>query len=265
MIYKYYSGNENSIDSLKNQKLWFSKPTKFNDPFDTNMGIIDVYTDFKDSISKKNPEFIKDFQEAVKNFGICCFSEENDNMHLWALYANSFKGFVLCFDESGFDDYFSNLFSAKCVLQSVNYRETPLNLDNGVIEEIQYDDDGSKNEIISKPIASFLYDIKNFDFLLEFLIKQKQSATWSIEKEKRLIIGYLARQNGAGKFECPLGFSVPWQPNSLKKIIIGHRMKPSEIDVIRGIIKSTNINIELLQTDLNFSNWEIICKPVLTK
>ena len=265
MIYKYYSGNEYSIDSLKNQKLWFSKPNEFNDPFDTNMGIIDVFSDFKDSISQKNPEFIKDFQEAVKNFGICCFSEEEDNMHLWALYANSFQGFVLFFDESDFDDYFSNLFLAKCVLQPVNYLEEPLNLDNGIIEEIQYDDDGSTNGIISKPIASFLYDIKSFDFLLEFLIKQKQATTWSIEKEKRLIITHLARVNGAKKFEKASGYYVPWKPNSLKKIVIGHRMKPREIDVIREIIQNIDINIELLQTDLNFSNWKIICKPILTK
>lgn len=262
MIYKYYSGNEYSIDSLKNQKLWFSKPNEFNDPFDTNMGIIDVFADFKDSISKKNPEFINDFQEAVKNFGICCFSEEVDNMHLWALYANSFKGFVLCFDESGFDDYFSNLFSAKCVLQPVNYRKEPLNLDNGIIEEIQNDEDGSKNGIISKPIASFLYDIKSFDFLLEFLIKQKQSATWSIEKEKRLIIGHLARQKGAKKFECPLGFSVPWQPNSLKKVIIGHRMAPKDLIILRDILNNIDSKIELIQTELNFKNWAITTKPL---
>lgn len=245
--------------------LWFSKPNEFNDPFDTNMSFIDSFPGFKKSLSKESPKFIKDFQEAVKNFGICCFSEENDNMHLWALYANSFKGFVLCFDESGFDDYFTKLFSAKCVLQPINYREEPLNLDSGFIEEIQYDDDGSINGTISKPIASFLDDIKSFDSLLELLIKQKQSTTWSIEKEKRLIITQLARENGAKKFEKVSGYYVPWELNSLKKIILGHRMKQSEIDVIRKIIPSIDINIELLQTDLNFSNWKIICKPILTK
>lgn len=262
MIYKYYSGNKYSVESLKKQEFWFSKPTEFNDPFDCNMNIIDEFTDFKNLMSKKNPDLIKNFQEATKNFGICCFSEEDDNNHLWALYANSFKGFVLCFDEIGFDDYFSDLFSAKCILEPVNYRKEPLNLDTGTIEYIQYDVDGSENGFISKPINSFLYDSKSFDVFLEYLIKQKRSDIWSIEKEKRLIIGYLARQNGAKRFEFPLGFSVPWQPNSLKKVIIGHRMAPEDLIIVRDSVNKIDSKIEHMQTELNFKNWEIDIKPL---
>lgn len=262
MIYKYYSGNKYSVENFAKQELWFSKPTEFNDPFDCNMDIIDEFTDFKDSMSKKSPDLIKNFQEAARNFGICCFSEEEDNMHLWALYANSFKGFVLCFDEVSFDEYFTDLFSAKCILEPVNYREDPLNLDTGCIDEIQFDTDGSENGVLSKPVNSYLYDIKSFDTLLAYLIKQKRSDIWSIEKERRLIIGHLARTQGAKRFEYPLGFSVPWKPNSLKKIILGHRMASKDLIIIKDIVNKIDPKLEIMQTELNFTKWKIACNPL---
>jgi len=98
---------------------------------------------------------------------------------------------------------------------------------------------------------------------LEYLIKQKRSDIWSIEKEKRLIIGYLARQNGAKRFESPLGFSVPWQPNSLKKVIIGHRMAPEDLFIVRDSVNKIDSKIEHMQTELNFKNWEIDIKPLM--
>lgn len=262
MLYKYYSGNNYSIESLTNQEFWFSKPTEFNDPFDCNMQVLDEFLEFKDKMAKRNPDLVMGFQESAKNFGICCFSEEADNMHLWALYANSFKGFVLCFEKDGVDDYFTDLFKAKCTLESAIYQEKPLNLDNGSIEEIQFNVDGSQNGVISKPVNSYLYDNRSFDILLEYLIKQKREEIWTIEKEKRLIIGGLARMNGAKRFEYKLGYSVPWKPNSLKKIILGHRMTQESKIIIRDIKNKIDPEIEILQTSLDFTNWTIKLKPL---
>lgn len=263
MIYKYYSGNSYSLESLKKQEFWFSKPTEFNDPFDCNMDILDNYPAFKEKLFQKSPDLIKSFQDAVKHFGICCFSDEGDNMHLWSLYANSYKGFALEFDETEFEDYFSNLFSAKCNLLSAKYTETLLNLDNGSIVEKNIESDGTENGTISKPVASFLADSKKFDKLLEYLICQKNEKIWSVENEKRLIIGGLARSNGAKRFEYQFGYSVPWKRNSLKRIIIGHRMSQSEKVQVRDIVNQIDANIEILQTSLDYINWKVILEPLI--
>lgn len=260
MIYKYYSVNKYSLDSLKKQEFWFSKPTEFNDPFDCNMEVLDEFLVFKKTMSQRAPDLVETFQDSVKNFGICCFSEDSNNMHLWALYANSFKGFALCFDESGFNDYFSNLFSAKCQLEPAYYRKELLNLDYGSIVEKQFEEDGLENGSIQQPINSYLTDSKSFDVLLEYLLRQKREDVWGIEKEKRLIIGGLARKNGAKLFEQEKGYSVPWKPDTLKRIILGHRMPSLERNEILSIINNIDANIEVFETFLDYKTWNIDVK-----
>ncbi len=262
MIYKYYSGNDYSFNSLKKQELWFSKPTEFNDPFDCNMQLLDEFLGFKSTMLQRAPNLVESFQDTAKNFGICCFSEDSNSMHLWALYANSFKGFALCFDESEFDNYFTNLFSAKCQLEPAYYRKELLNLDNGSIEEKQFDENGLENGSILQPINSYLYDNKSFDILLEYLLRQKREDVWGIEKERRLIIGGLARSKGAKKFEQQVGYSVPWETNALKQIIFGHRMPKDRQSQILELVNNFDPKIEVLETTLDFKTWNLTIKPL---
>lgn len=261
MLYKYYSVNDYSKDSLQKQYFWFSKPTEFNDPFDCNMDILTNYPLFNKKLDEISPEIKTGFRDAAKHFGICCFSEENNNMHLWSLYANSYKGFVLEFDESTFEDHFSKLFAAKCNLQPANYRDFLLDLDNGSIRIPVVEPNGEQNGYIDKPINDLLSDPKKLDTLLEYLICQKNKKVWSIEKEKRVIISNLARNNKAKQFESKLGYSVPWPTNSLRSIIFGHRLPAEEKKQLSEIIHSINPSIPKFETKLDFSNWEISIIP----
>lgn len=254
MIYKYYPVNEKFLQCLQEQKLWFSKPTEFNDPFDCNMQILNEFPDFKERLHRLEPNLQQKITEVFENFGICCFSEESDNMHLWALYADGFKGLVLGFDETGFNDYFTKLFSAKCILEPVNYSKKPLDLDNGEIQE--------DNEVIT-PVRAFFLNEKRFDKLLECLITQKKESPWAIEKEKRLIINTLARKNGAKRYEDieNKGYFVPWKPDSLKTIIFGYRMSDIDKNRLEKIITDNNISANIQQAELNFKTWEIKIEP----
>lgn len=130
-LYKYESFNSQSLSNLKNQKIYFSKPKGFNDPFDcsircefediTSNDLVLMHKHFLDKcpnqaqyISKygefpneKFSVFIKKiidtvFEEAQKRLlnqrGISCFSEKNDEILMWSHYADSHKGFCLEFD-----------------------------------------------------------------------------------------------------------------------------------------------------------------------
>src|SRR5258706_15402634 len=51
-LYKYQSYNNKTIENLKNHCIWFSKPEKFNDPFDCSISYL------MDRISEKNWKII---------------------------------------------------------------------------------------------------------------------------------------------------------------------------------------------------------------
>lgn len=126
-FYKYIR-TEDAIKILETKKLWFSSPKDFNDPFDCNVNLIDFTPSDKDIVqfindkvsgnrnirrqeirkNKKNPYRIKNqmaeqTQKLFYDSGICCFSEVNNNILLWAHYADSHKGLCLKFNSCIFD------------------------------------------------------------------------------------------------------------------------------------------------------------------
>ncbi|MEM1336134.1 MAG: DUF2971 domain-containing protein [Bacteroidota bacterium] len=124
-LYKYFTLNTYSKDTLKNNRLYYSKPSSFNDPFDCrikmNVGdeksilntlkllLGDVF--LKNNLSAEslnslisNPEGTKRVLNEIilhaldENLGVCCFSELATSPLMWAHYADSHKGFCLEFD-----------------------------------------------------------------------------------------------------------------------------------------------------------------------
>jgi len=166
-LYKYQPVYEDtdknySLRNLREQKLWFSKPESFNDPFDCSINfdiidadkdeklqplfdrLLDIVTDKTSFRSKYMTEgkvndllkadairMAKDATKSViarKQFGTSCFAERNDNILMWSHYANSHKGFCLEFDTS-FEPFKPRKVQN---LLKVNYSEKypPLNIDD---------------------------------------------------------------------------------------------------------------------------------------
>jgi Protein of unknown function (DUF2971) len=131
-LYKYYSYNSNSLSVLINQKLWFSKPASLNDPFDLGINFINYINsdDFGYVIETcKNQPFIsserkKELDEIgkierispdpvalsgsweevneklrndLRNSGVFCMSELNNNILMWSHYTDGHKGFCVEF------------------------------------------------------------------------------------------------------------------------------------------------------------------------
>jgi len=132
-LYKYQPFNTLTITNLKNNKIFFSRPPDFNDPFDsmvrfvkgtpTKQEYLKFYKIYCDKISqeeklhpkyltdgKLNEKFPKLFDKIQKdiiakrnhNFrfekGVACFSAKNDDILMWAHYADGHRGFCLEFD-----------------------------------------------------------------------------------------------------------------------------------------------------------------------
>ena len=93
MVYKYYSCEEYNIDALQQRYFFFSKAERLNDPYDTSWLLASTW-DFGKTQS---------LVEIYNQYGICSFSRTCTSMHLWALYASQFSGFVVEFDDTLFD------------------------------------------------------------------------------------------------------------------------------------------------------------------
>lgn len=209
-IFKYFRGDDYTLDALINKYLWFSMPPYLNDPFDCSMEHLVT----RDSpLSDKAKNFILD---KTKEFGICCFSEEPLIHHLWSFYANGHQGFCVEFDREAIKSFYSKKFQAKCDLLRCDYRLIPLNL-NGPIEWI-FHEDGS---ITSFPLANILSEDKKRDQLFEMLLLQKNAGIWQNEKEWRIILGGRAILNGAKEYsQESKGYKIPLPENAIKSMVL---------------------------------------------
>lgn len=138
-LFKYRPFSEYSIKSLKNAELWFSKPECLNDPFDFSILFDessitfenvrdfigyklqvpfnqDYYNNKREEIIEISRKIIKEInEENIKTRGVTCFSEVNDDLLMWAHYADSFKGFCLEFDTE--NSFFEKCYKVKYSLE----------------------------------------------------------------------------------------------------------------------------------------------------
>ncbi len=180
-IYKYVDLNGLKI-ILKNQTLKFSNPLDFNDPFEFHDNLVDrklsakhqleIYKKFdknitreklkwykkeiKEDLKKPQSHLIKLFEEKKLSTRVTCFSEINDNILMWAHYADKHNGACIKFDTK---KLFSS-FKTDSYLSNVKYHR----------------------RIITKKYS------KLRENAIEHWISSK-SKDWKYEKEVRIILG----------------------------------------------------------------------------
>lgn len=96
--YKTYEAiNEERFKTLRNNKLWVSSYKNFNDPFEFKMFTIDKERLIISNWDEKDIERVEGILEQFKTRTmVSCFSSEVDNnMPLWAHYANNHSGYCV--------------------------------------------------------------------------------------------------------------------------------------------------------------------------
>ena len=209
-LYKYYPLNENSLSELTNNKVWFSKPARLNDPFDIDIEFTYLISpsDFRymikvlksqNGISMERLEELKKiekeipdqnalnemsramnrrFREDRKNWGVFCMCESPKNILMWSHYTDCHRGFCIQFVRSSENDL-GNIEKTRPVLYSYEYPSPDPYTENGM--ERIYDE--------------------------LFFTKAKD---WKYEKEWRML-------NEEGDVELPL-------PGDISAIIFGLNM-----------------------------------------
>ena len=87
-IFKYQPINDYSLENLKDQRLWASEPSAFNDPFEYNFSQIVV--------NPKGSELAV-FIERIHMCKVVCLTARPDNLLMWSHYSNNHKGLCLGF------------------------------------------------------------------------------------------------------------------------------------------------------------------------
>lgn len=162
VFFKYREVNDYTFRLLKEQELYFSNPSNFNDPFDCKDSLIwrgnrEKWHQFlykfgmNDEVQRKNiiqncvkkgilkdkkGDFLldsrnkayKDIKENLpfrqSDVRVYCFSKNKDNILMWSHYANGHKGICLCFKaEQKGNANFLVLDSNQYTLFPVNYQE----------------------------------------------------------------------------------------------------------------------------------------------
>ncbi|MBI9065031.1 MAG: DUF2971 domain-containing protein [Marinilabiliaceae bacterium] len=176
-LYKYLTHNALSTASLVNHYCWFSNPSSFNDPFDGTL------------ISN---EYMRNhFLNSQKVF---CLSQENDNLLLWAHYANSHYGY--CIEYTDYTNEEIETLKAKDIFPKDSPNEKLAIIRNAV--DVEY----MNNQQIDNYISSLPKDNKELiqqwreskengkeDEYLTYMRKSNwiKHELWGYENEKRII------------------------------------------------------------------------------
>lgn len=134
-LFKYQAFAPHSLANIRQASIWFSAPSRFNDPFDCALSI--VKTDLSDPDFRRAFEYVrragrmapeleaemyrngepttrfreitvesikKVFEErrAIQSHhrGVACFSAKSDDLLMWSHYSDGHRGFCLEFDTS---------------------------------------------------------------------------------------------------------------------------------------------------------------------
>jgi hypothetical protein len=257
LLYKYRSFdiNNHSLSILSQNKIFFSSPKHFNDPFDSAIRIrFDIGT--KDQIIqkimdlekhsnpiitqskarqiakkrwkegdiyfKKNPDNI---HEEMKNnvfntAGVFSLTEDSKNLLMWSHYALSHEGFCIEFDGIMLGNFFANYsyyYNKLAMLYKVDYSN-------------------------NYPIVNPYLDTPEQRMIKSFLVKSKE---WEYEKEWRIIY-----YNGAD-----LIFEIPQE--LITKVMVGINISNDNLALVKEIMTKRKIKIPLLHAKMEDSEFGI--------
>lgn len=233
-LYKYFAPNDYSIDALVNHYWWFSKREYLNDPFDTHGEIISKYPLFLQELEKRGiNSSVGDYSDLLDDFGICCFSKIPDNKHLWALYADSYKGWALEFESEEYIRDIIKMKSDQIIDQmEVQYLNSWPDLDN-LSTQISFP---TTNGNIYQTIQALLFNDKSTDSLFKYLLSIKELSVWGNEKEVRFITGKIY----AGlhpELKTANGYKIYYPQQILKSIIVGMNISEENLARLKSFVQ----------------------------
>jgi len=251
MSYKYYAPNDNNFCALKEEYFWCSKRKFLNDPFDTHGEIINRFPKFKDELRKIGMQ-VDSYPTIYDDFGICCFSKGILNKHLWAFYAESFKGWALEFKDEEIDNV--GQFNG----YPINYKDVLYLTEWPNLDKL---DSLLRIDRSRVSIGVMIKDGQKIDRLFEYLLLIKEKSIWKTEAEKRIILGRVYAEDHQEKDIA--GYKLNWPSGILKSIIAGHNIGIKNLEKIKKIARFKNVPLYKTKTVDSGLGFEITTEEIV--
>jgi hypothetical protein len=208
---------------LVKNRLYFSDPAQFNDPFEMTPAVLprkifksvskakkrvseDVLNQIYQDTMKK---FRDDQSKMISKFGVACLSESLDDIVMWSHYADQHKGICILFD-------------------------TKFKFFNG-LRRVTY---------VPKRLASPIKTKRNPDRLMQLMTTKLD--LWSYEKEWRMFRRYKAR-----------GYLFP--KTAIYGVVFGDRCSPEDRDIVTRMVDPNRI--KLFNASLSLYEYKLILAP----
>lgn len=235
-IYKYYSLNgdfklnSQKLECLEKKKIYTSCRAEFNDPYD-DKGYIYIRNIVEKCAKYHGMKWqLEDIYPDFKRF--CCFTKSgNNNMSMWAHYANNHQGYCVEYAEE-------NNRKLYAMLLPVEYVEQKIDLTDMICSRLEM----VRNQ--SEP--KLLEDALEWCSIFLTCIKHK---SWESEKELR--------------FCCPSNYpNMPHIKAIPSKIYIGSMCSKEYEDRLNQIGESLSIHVYKMELDIQESKYTLSPKKL---
>lgn len=219
-LYKYCQANEWAEKIITEQKIFFPLPTKFNDIFECSPCYVEPSKiDIENYLKKHNINNPTDKQkiicrkkmneivkEELQHTGILCLTTKNDNLLMWAHYAQDHRGVCFEFSPQNNDSYFHEALP-------VDY--------NSERKKLNY--------------------AKDSKCLVQDIILRK-SSDWAVEDERRIIksCDYMKKESDKRNlnFEKDGGISLEYKKDELTGLYFGARCTVDIINKYKSLCET---------------------------
>lgn len=286
-MFKYFRVNEYSLGNLAESNLFLNHHSSFNDPFECRCEILsgfpslevesprlinilnawgferaddevvrENYDDYVESLESSEPNI----EYYIDNARIGCFSKRQDNLLMWAHYADGLRGFCLEFDSQKLipPDQDAKIYE-------VLYENEPAIIDASVMAVLHDQWDYHNDAFFeTQALAKYRGEGRNYELsLYEAGVKdasyrlgeiyQKMLATkpvqWSYEEELRLI-DFAPRTGQSGTL-------MFYPENAIKSVIFGEKMTRDHQQLVQGILHAKALVVPLKKAVRGDGNFNI--------
>lgn len=237
---KYEEENEKRYSSLEENKIWVSSYSQLNDPFEYKMFTIDKERLEVSGYKIEDIEFF--FENIRKNILTTCFSGETENnMPLWAHYANNHTGYCVKYRVNNQKPYYPVFYEPRRVKTAV----IPTNIFSELMS-------ASANKI-QVPSENFYKYVTYFNISL--CCKHK---LWEYENEYRLLYPTINTSNGTLVSLNDIGLEID-------SIFVGYKTNDENRQRLISIAKKLNCNIYELYFDEYSEEFKLQSKKIFSE
>lgn len=232
-IFRFRPSNDLTIEELKENYVWFSRPTGFKDKKDANIiAFAESNESVKDAFNRLFSDY-KEFGEAMNLSGICCFTNALPDSDEWRHFPNSANGgIVIEYDKDKLENHFLVKYCSP--FNSVEYLPDPLKLISSTPDGYDVLWEITEDYKCYKSIrGDILRDPKIMDqFMLKLLTRIDEKHRK--QNESRVILV----RTVPDKSPDLTGYKIPVPTDVIEKIYVHHETPESFKTKLKSVISS---------------------------